>query len=332
MKTDTLLRTCFKTQLPDRLIIRVDSGAKEGLSFGHLSRCITLANRLKHMNKTIILFIMANYPEGVEFARQNGMDVKTIPIDTPPKETENFWYKEIKRFKPDWTFIDLPYPGDYDPICSKIKQFGSKVLFIDDTRFINVNADIILNTSVLAPKKMRIRQTDTRYYLGPDFFFFDSPDFIPQKKDKLQVIVSFGGSDPAELSRRVIHVITNTQFSQPFDLSLVLGPGYKKLHPAAVQTFKTNEKINIIDSPKNIYPYFMVSDLAICAGGRTLYELNELGTPALAIASIHHEKEVVKQFLKNRIISEGLVNWNEKKFICAFARDLKRISKDRQQL
>ena len=62
------------------VLFRVDGGHIPGVSFGHLFRCLGLAEDLKdhHINS---IFVMKAYPEGTEFVQAKGFEVMTTPHD-----------------------------------------------------------------------------------------------------------------------------------------------------------------------------------------------------------------------------------------------------------
>ncbi len=302
--------------------MRVDAGSVRGLSFGHLSRCLVLARALKKKTHAKIRFIMRDYPEGIEYAIKNGMTVETIPLELSPAEHDALWLQKTEKFNPDWTFIDLPYPDNFSKICSRLKEVGSKILFIDDTRFKSPHVDTFLNSNILALKKNIIKHPGTKYLLGPEFFIFNPSGrakvTISSPSEKINVVLSFGGSDPSGLGFNVEKALKTNVTQKKISLSIILGPGFKQKHKKKTRQLKHQSTTKVVDAPMNIYSHFLNSDLVICAGGRTLYELYMLNIPAFPIASIEHEKPVVRAFIKNNMVKTGLTNWDKKKFLIKF--------------
>jgi len=64
-----------------------------------------------------------------------------------------------------------------------------------------------------------------------------------------------------------------------------------------------------------LIPFLQRCDFAICAGGRTMYELFCLGKNFFPIATAEHEAEVVDEFIRRGIIKEGLTSWDPKALI-----------------
>ena len=129
------------------------------------------------------------------------------------------------------------------------------------------------------------------------------------------VLITFGGSDPADLTRKVFEAVRKRKWDGVL-FSIILGPGY----PDAERTATLLEKgrnIHVFVNPPGILPMLQACDLAICAGGRTLYELLCLRKRFLPIASAPHEAEVVEEALRQGLITTGLTEWNEDRFFSA---------------
>ncbi|WP_319577724.1 hypothetical protein [uncultured Desulfobacter sp.] len=323
-----LIRKICGKRLPERVIIRVDAGAVAGLSFGHLSRCLVLAKALKKTYHSDVCLVMADYPEGIAHALQSKLPVLKLPQNASLDEKEKIWLQKTADFRPDWTFIDLPYPFSFSTICRALKRLGSKILFIDDTRFANPGAEVFLNSSILACANT-CQKASAKYLLGPEYFIFDyikkkvPKNLLPGEK---KILISFGGSDPSGLSHSVADALNTLPLPPTTNISLVMGPGFKKKHASVALHLKRTPGIHLIDSPQSIYPYFQNADLVFCAGGRTLYELNELNIQAFPIASIDHEKPIVEAFIRQGIITAGMAVWDKTKFIKKTTLLMKKLS------
>lgn len=315
MKPETLLNLICNGTLPQRVIVRVDAGAVRGLSYGHLSRCLVLAKALKKNSDAKISFLMRDYPEGVTYARKNGMEVRTIPLDLSQAEHDAFWIQKTRELKPDWTFIDLPWLESCSPIFPLLKKQGSKTLFIDDARFISPKVDTLLNSSILTGKQTILKHPGTQYLLGPDYLIFDQTATPPKRTDKkFRILISFGGSDPSGLTLNVVRAIAPLITKPEFILSVILGPGFTEKKKETTNLLEQEKWVTLINAPEDIYAHFLNSDLVICAGGRTLYELNQLNVPAFPISSIAHERPVINAFIEDKIVETGMLAWDIDEF------------------
>ena len=301
---------------PRKILLRVDAGRKRGLSFGHLSRCLVLAKGFEDTCGAEVVFVMRDYPEGVAYARESGVRVEVIARDSGPGDDALLTAEAVRRASADVLVIDLPYDDLDFSLLAGLREDGIWVVFVDDARFINPGADVVLNSSILAPQKTpRPDSTVTRYLLGAEYFIFEGPGrrHARELKGDLRVLISFGGSDPAGLTAKTLRTISQRPWPG-VSFTVVLGPGYAHAGLVAEILGAPQQDIGVADSPEDIYRFFLESDLVICAGGRTLYELHALGVPAMAVASIGHEAPVIRAFVNNGLLLDGLDCWDDEEF------------------
>ena len=99
---------------------------------------------------------------------------------------------------------------------------------------------------------------------------------------------------------------------------MILGPGFRDNGEIDKVEGCFPNKINVFKNPPDLLPFFVECNLAICAGGRTLYELNALKVPTIAISSIEHETLTIKVFKEKGLILGGLNKWDECDFLKQF--------------
>jgi len=303
----------FETR-PKRIMFRVDAGRILNLSFGHISRCLILSKELRSIFDSSHLFLMRNYKEGTNYAKQAGENVKVLP-----KQNEKAYILKVAyEFKPDCIIVDLPTMNNDMEVFLKLKNQGINFFFIDDVRFQNPGANIYLNSNILAEKKIKRTNTDqTHYFLGPQFFIFDNTLIekgTPFSKDKIfKVVLSFGGSDPTDLMLKVIKVLVNLDNIKA-KYYAIIGPGYPN-EKNIKNIVDEHEGFYLIKNPKNIIPYFQGCDFVICAGGRTIYELLYLEKNFMPIATAEHELKIIKELMDINIVDFGIDKWFSEIFI-----------------
>ena len=146
------------------------------------------------------------------------------------------------------------------------------------------------------------KNTD-RICCGPEFFCLRD-EFVnaarnPFRPEVKTVLITFGGTDQHDCSRRVLDIIEPICRGYGIAIRLVAGPGYahkeameehlKKLdNPLVTFTWATNVMSRMMEG----------ADLAICSAGRTVYELAHMRIPSLVLA--HHEREARHTFARPR--------------------------------
>jgi spore coat polysaccharide biosynthesis predicted glycosyltransferase SpsG len=305
-----------RSYVPQKILFRVDAGKIWGLSFGHLFRCITLASVFQKLYNSATVFLMRNYTEGIQYARNSGQHVKIIPDDLNFRKERELIIKSVKQFRPDVVVVDLPYQDVDMSYFPYLRSKGIWILFIDESRFINPDADVILNSSIRAVNNTK-QVENIRYLLGPEHFIYEGAqrtNFIGKKYDTLTVVITFGGSDPSGLTLKVLAALAKKRWNN-VGFKVIFGPGNVDVERAKVYVQENTNTIQMFHNPPDIYPFFLDCDLAVCAGGRTLYELHTLHIPAFAIASIEHEAPEIRAFLQHNMLIAGLEYWNEEEFL-----------------
>jgi spore coat polysaccharide biosynthesis predicted glycosyltransferase SpsG len=113
------------------------------------------------------------------------------------------------------------------------------------------------------------------------------------------VLVTFGGTDSRDFSRRALDIIEPVCRARDIAVRLVAGPGYahrrdmdehlKELaNPLLEFTWATNVMSRMMEG----------ADLAVCSAGRTVYELAHMRVPAIVAA--HHGREAKHTFARPR--------------------------------
>ena len=246
-----------------RAVFYTEGGGKYGL--GHIVRCGSLA------------FAMAELGIHVDFV-VNGSGIDGF---LPPN---SYRYDDWKAFcvfgHYDIAVIDS-YEADLDTYL-KIKNSSGVVVAIDDEIRLEYSADIVLNSTIGA-EKWDYPQSGTIYLLGSEYFLMRR-DFGVIKPKKIQkqakkIVIALGGSDAlgiaVEISRALIDSFSNMH------KTIIVGPGFKdKDSLLGLQ----NDSFECIVSAGalRLKEIFEDSDLAICAGGQTLYELAAFGIPTVA--------------------------------------------------
>lgn len=312
------IRNLFNEAPPQKFLFRVDAGRIPGLSFGHLARCLILSDVFRELYQSENLFLMRNYDEGIRHALQTGETVKEFSKTFTPIEEQTYIFNVVRKFEPDWMVIDLPYPDmdtSYFPI---LRSQGIKLFFIDDFRFVNPGVDVLLNSSVLASEKVRKSFNGfTQYLLGSEFFIFYEfhKDISPIRKEgAFNVVLTFGGSDPTDLTKKVLKSLAAEQWQDIF-FQIILGPGYADICSIRHLVEKRGKEFEVVVNPSNIIPFFQGSDITVCAGGRTMYELLHLNKKFLPVASTEIEAEAIAEFVRQGIVDFGMTNWQPEKFI-----------------
>jgi len=304
----------FQGQRPKRFLFRVDAGRVAGLSFGHLERCLLLSQLFRQLFLSEHLFLMRDYAEGVGRARHKGEQVKEFCGSIEERE---LLLQTVEEFQADWLVVDLPYDEMDCSFFPELRKRGCKIIFIDDARFMDPQADVVLNSSILAPHRLRGQHAGTTYLLGPSYFIFERtaiPPPVAVLQNKIRILLTFGGSDPTGITLKVLDALLSRSWPGVL-LSVVLGPGFGEVDRVRELVQGREQSYQVLVNPENLLKEAMASELTICAGGRTMYELSCLNRPFMGVATAPHEAEAIEAFCVQGLARAGLLHWQPTVFL-----------------
>jgi len=291
-----------KKSIKKPLLYRVDGGNVWGISMGHLKRALIIVEKL-HEDYDI-LFVMKNYPEGISYIKQKGWNICIID---PNDESDETIIELCEQYKPNKVIFDLN-SNNYVHFFKYARSKKIQTIVFDITGMCSGAPDIIINDSFV-PQLIQYPNIDrkTKIYTGPKYFILDNPpEFVPIRQNVEDILITFGGSDPADLTLKFLeHLLPHFKNCT---INIILGPAYSK-HNKIKEMISNNPFVHLYINPPNFLWLLSTMDVVITAAGRTLYECAYLGRPTIIIPSIEHEAETSNEFSK-RTGSFNINIWN----------------------
>lgn len=286
------------SQFSKKIAIRCSTLPKTG--YGNFRRCLYVAESLrKHnvevlfiidFNKTIVS-ILQNKKFNFTYNKSHGQlvnDSKFISSFLTEHDISNI-------------IIDMRERGEN--ISKSLSKYHYKQFFFDDAWCKNVYADILFNgTNVKDYHKYVKKNKNTKLFLNTKYWivaeefskFRKKLDDIKQKQ-KYNVIISMGGSDPNNLTSVILKSIQNISSVK---IIVVTGPLFS--HMSELQKIiKSTTDVKLIQSSDKLWKEFSCADIAICNGGNTLFELAAMSIPTLSIPGFKHETKYVDAFVSD---------------------------------
>ena len=249
--------------------------ANEALGMGHLYRCLAVAHELSRHE---ILFVSSH----------SSPLVKQVIAETPFMHklcSDGQGMADLSRqFGPDLIFLDV-LDTNVETV-SRLRESASSakiVTFENDgegARLCDVGVYDLTPPSANAPPVVVFGPQNA--ILGPSFELFRT---LADNKERTEpLLLSFGGTDPARLTQKVLTSLEEIQFTG--QVSVVLGLG------AEEPTFRpTSFKIEIHHNVQNMALLMSRHRMAISSMGRTVFELAAMGVPTLTFAQNKKEEK-----------------------------------------
>lgn len=271
------------------LVFRFDFKRQKNLSFGHLFRVNKIISKLKKKKFEIYYLIKTPINEKV-YEDLHKKNLKQIGRD--------LFFKNKKFTKKiDFLFIDLPYK---DKQINLLSTQINKIIIIED-HFNNYKiADYYFTNRKLNKKEHnKIPLNNNKIFHGHNYFINKEIFSIKKIRKKIKnIFVNFGGSDPLNLTKKILKEINKCYFKN-YNFYIVLGPGAKKISSTKI---KKNFIILNNVSDKRLKQIRKNCDIGIVSGGNILIENIFIGLPSIAYASSNYENKIINQLVEKKSV------------------------------
>lgn len=278
-----------------RILFRADCDRSIGT--GHLFRCREMAKYFKEKGWNI-LFLINDY----EFTEKIVKDYDYKKIALYDIRDEIMATKEIlKEDTFDIIVVDFYEKGKNDELMSIFAEHAMQavVAITDDFNKVNIKSDVLIASH---PRQNQYDYKNIRQkVLTGERYFIVSQEFIQYKitvrREIANILISFGGHDPHNVAYDVARNILSA--TQTYDFSnatfnFLIGGIYRYENELNDLLGKSRIKYIFHKNLRSVLPLFLESDIAITACGNTLYELCNIGIPAIVVALNDRQHEAGK--------------------------------------
>ena len=267
---------------------------------GHIMRCLTIADAFD--DKKDICFITCNEDsvslinergyEAYCLAAYSGKDVMKAPINEELSELKDLIGKLGIRF----LMVDsYRVTDEYLKELKTVTNTG----YIDDMTDKHISADLVLNYNLFADDKKQkdLADASAKVLCGADFVPIRkefSETAYEVREEVKNVLILTGGGDALGLGDKFAKFLGNDDSGITYH---IVGPFYKEGSSDEANA----ENIVRLAGVKDIWNLMKTCDVAITAGGSTVYELMCMGVPAIGYIFADNQKPLADYIDKNKI-------------------------------
>ena len=265
----------------DNLIVITDGGVDFG--FGHLTRCLAIATEFESLGFNIRFIV-------------NG-DSSINDIIAGKSFTVFNWNNEQQKLSDqliEGSIVLIDSITISDSLILKLEKLNIIIVFIDDERRRNIlNRGFVIDWTVLGDKQDHFiyKKENVTYLLGSSYTPLRKEFYLSKKNNIKQnletILITFGGADPMSLTPEVLKTLVDN-FPET-NKNVVIGSGFKNIENIEKYKDKNTDLIFNVNAAK-MARLMQNCDIAIASGGQTLYELAQVGTPAIAILLVENAK------------------------------------------
>ncbi|GKV64856.1 UDP-2,4-diacetamido-2,4,6-trideoxy-beta-L-altropyranose hydrolase [Sporosarcina sp. NCCP-2331] len=293
-----------------KIMIRTDASIEIGT--GHVMRCLTLAKQLQRHGAEVTFICRNLVGNSIAYLKSQNVGVLSLP--------------EMKDSTSDIEWISENWKQDAKDTASLLKQSGCKVdvLVVDhyslDEKWERefdqlVSSIFVIDDLANRPHKCNYL-LDQNYYhnmqeryiglvpdecvllLGPDYVLLRDEFIEAAKRPRIRsgkvenLLIFFGGTDPTGETIKALEAVQESE-QQFKNIDVVVGASNP--HKEIVEELcKATPNAQYLCQVNNMAELMMKADLAIGAGGSTIWERCILLLPSIILVTAENQKEVTK--------------------------------------
>ena len=279
------------------IFIRTDMNEK--IATGHVMRCLSIADALKEQGEEVCFILADEQAENLIQSR----GYESIILHTVWNDMDSEIPKlltVIERYKVTKILID-----SYQVTLKYLTELKKNVqiMYIDDLNMFCYPVDVIVCYANYW-SKIYNRQNDasTTFLLGTQYVPLRKAFWNCKRKqitnEAGRLLLLSGGTDPYDFLGQTLKVL-NIQMFQHID---VICGRYYTNYKWLYDKYEKNSKVSIYKNVSDVEKYMKDADIAVSAGGTTLYELCACGTPTISYSFVDNQLDNVKQFAFDGVI------------------------------
>lgn len=284
--------------------IRADGG--KDIGSGHIMRCLSIADALRQLGAQVC-FLMAD-ASAVPLLEKRGQEYRVLNSSWRRPETELSLLPEIfgsgegDVFLADSYYVTAEYlrrVGDYMPVC-----------YVDDRGLQGLPVDLLINYNIFADAALY----DTTESAGPTAYLL-GVEYAPLRREfqelayevrdrARRVLITTGGSDPYDLAGQLVKLALAEPGARHLEYHVVSG-AYNEHLPQLQKLEEANENVHVYSNVENMWELMQSCDVAVTAGGSTMYELSAVGVPCVCFSFVDNQEGIVQGFRRRDLVCFG---------------------------
>lgn len=277
------------------------------IGMGHIMRCVTLGMEFRRQGFQVTF--ISKKEAGIKKLENQGFYVLKIPDHV--LKSNGFSYGDLDELTGDMeylesllrcTFTDLIVVDSYnvtEQYFLFLKKFTKCLVYFDDLNKWNYPVDVLINGSAAALDMGYVQgDSQKKWFLGLRYNLIRE-EFrnLPLKKTKRQItdiLITTGASDPYHITERLLSMLNNTFCGYDWTYHIIAGPG--------CECKCGGQNVIIYKNPDSMSDIMSICDVALTAGGTTMYELAACGIPMLVFSYASNQEYQIRALLNDNYI------------------------------
>lgn len=275
----------------DKIYIRADMN--EIIATGHVMRCLSIADAVRDQGKETIFITADEKP--LEVLQNRGYDPIVLHTDWNNMEEElEVLIPLIKSNGISKLLVDSYQVTE--KYLRTLEEY-TEVFYLDDLdAFEYPVSNVICYANYYSQLSYGNYEVNTKFYLGTAYmpirkvFQNCKPKLIKENIENIMILS--GGSDNYHMIENIADLFKGSNTVRADIICGAFYPDFKGLE----EKFSDYTNLHFYQNVSNLEEFMENADLAISAGGTTLYELSAKGTPTISYSFADNQLKNVRQF------------------------------------
>jgi len=286
----------------ETLLIRADADPRIGI--GHLMRCLALAQAWQDQGGRVV-FALASAPRTLE-ERLDAEGFTRVRIPEPAGEPGDA--RETAALARSGSAAGIVLDGyHFGPGYRRaLGRTDSRLLLVVDGVPADIDgADLVLDQNLGAAKPEGSRENSaTRFLLGPRYALLRR-EFGPwRSRERViapsarKLLVTLGGSDPKNVTLRIVRALRSLPDSGELEARIVVGPANRHRESLEHELAGAPETWQLLAAPDAMSELMAWADLGLSAAGSTCWELAFMGLPFVTIVLADNQRSIANNLAR----------------------------------
>lgn len=281
------------------ICIRADANKKIGT--GHIMRCLSIAAELKKLGKEVLFVSADEAAAGILESRGQDFCVLSSAYDDMEAELPALLLLLAER-KPELLLIDSYF---VTPRYLEQVRACVKTAYMDDLCAFSYPVDMVINYNIYADLLPYERQP--LYLLGCTYAplreEFRSVSYAVREKAE-NILITTGGGDMYNLAGQIVRAALADARTAKLQYHVVSGAMNNNLADLR-EMERENPNVHVHCNVTNMAELMQECDIAVTAGGSTVYELCAVGVPFVCFSFVNNQERIVETFVEKKLVAYG---------------------------
>jgi spore coat polysaccharide biosynthesis predicted glycosyltransferase SpsG len=262
---------------PPSILFRCDASAEIG--FGHLVRCLALADELHRRAAIPASFALRETSSGSGLVREHGHNVFFLP--SVPGDYGAWLAETMRHVNAKILVVDVRDDLSRSQL-ERVRAAGRLVVLLDDISDRRFAADLAFYPPVPQVAGADWSTFRGERFVGWEWIILRSQFAAPsnrQPSSGRSLLITMGGSDPAGLTLQAVRAVELADSA--CDPVIVLGSGFQHKSALLELVATARRPFTIRENVSDMRALMIHSDLALCSYGMTAFELAASRVPAI---------------------------------------------------